>query len=206
MPFDPSPWPHVASYLAQLPEGFDSYPDCLVHIDTFSLVRERYPSLVTLPGLPNSVVQVLTGSYQGDWLPEVHGNVIFLLLRDTQFKDDASFLAWAGDSAAQVFQKPWLRAVMAVMSPTLIILNIGKRWQTLHKGSTLTSVKAEKNGHQMGAAGALDYPPNLFDELLLRRIGKAFESVLAASRAKQPVTILNQFTRTRADYSMTWMD
>jgi hypothetical protein len=204
MDLDPRRFPLAAKYLAGLPEGLASFPGCEIHVDSFSFMRQTHPNLATTELLPEAAREVLLGNQRGDWIPEVLGNVLYLLLRDTAFHSDAEFLDWARQSSAATYSKPWARVIMHVLSPTLIVMGAGKRWSTFHRGSMLTPEKAAREGERISIRGILTYPAGLFDELLLQRYCRAFEAAIIAAKAQHPVADLASIDAGRSIFVMSW--
>jgi hypothetical protein len=204
MQLDVGRFPNVSRYLASLPAGLAAFPECEIQTDSFSYLRRTHPELAKVSGLPAELARVVSGEDRRDWLPEVWGNLLYLALRDTAFTDDAAFLTWARESSAETYNKLWARALMHVISPTLIVMGAAKRWSLFHRGSTLTPEKATPENGRISIRGILSYPTGLYDELLLKRYGKAFEAAVIAAKAKEPGAALESIEPGRAVYRMSW--
>lgn len=201
---DAARFPRAARHLAGLPLGWQSYPDCGAHSDTFDRVRSTHPELGTLAGVPEILRRVVHGEGQGEWVPECVGCGLFLVARDALFQDDEAFLQWCGESARHSFNRPWARVVMLVLSPTLVVMGAAKRWSSFHRGTTLTPEPAVREAGRMVVRADLAFPHSLFDGLTLRRWGTAYEVALSIAKATAPRVTLSDPTPTSARYSVSW--
>ncbi len=183
---DPARLPRAAEYLASLPQGLRSFPGCRVRDITVEPYARAFGHLAGEPGLPPPVADLLSGIGGGPWFPEVVFQVAHLVVRDRVFDDDASYFEWIFNANALIFDKPILRNLMRLVSPTLIVLGSAKRWAAFHDGSELTAERVVSLGDRGQTLAHLRHPTGLFPGVFLHGLEHVFMAALLASRAQQP--------------------
>jgi hypothetical protein len=204
MTLDQHAFPRATEYLQALPQGIDSYPDCQVRSDAFEQLRIGYPDLAKAPGLPGVVAHFLSGGYSSDWLPEVAGNTLLLMLRDSQLQSDEQFRIWACDDSFKIFRRPLYKALMFILSPALVVMGAAKRWGAFHKGSELYAPPIRQADGVSTVIADLSYPSNLFYGLSIDRQGQAFVAALRAASAKDPVVQCERLSDTQSRFVSQW--
>lgn len=186
MTLDPERMPRAAAYLAALPHGLQSFPGCRVREITVEPYARAFGALAEEPGLPAPVVDLFAGISSGPSYPEVVFQVAHLVVRDRVFADDASFHEWIFNANALLFDKPILRNLMRLVSPTLVVLGAAKRWAAFHDGSELFADRVVTGDERAETLSHLKYPKGLFPDVFLRGLEHAFMAALLASRARDP--------------------
>jgi hypothetical protein len=197
---DRNAFPRTAAYVAALPNGLDSYPQCRARTDVNRVVLERFPKLLEHGGVDPSLVQRLVRATRaGDWMTEVEAVTTRLMVRDTALVTDTAYRQWNHAVAAEVFSRPMYRVLMYVMSPTLVLMGASKRWAAFREGTTLVS-RADKSKREL----ELSYPPKLYTEIVLHGIGEAFRAALVAAGAKEPLLDLDEAGAEKARWRVSW--
>ena len=191
-------------YLASLPRGLSSHPDAVMKGDIFDYMRTSFPGMLDGIEVPAPVARLFADQIDGPWVPEVVGNALYLVCREVKFRDDASFLAWSFDAAADLFKTPLYRVLMMVLSPTLVVMGAAKRWSAFHQGSTLTATPAQKADDRLVVHGSLKYPAGLFDPLILELLGKGFEAAVSGAGGKDAKSITRPLSEGETQYELTW--
>lgn len=204
MSLDPSKFPRASRYLEVLPAGLDSYPECQMQASIQDDLRQQFPAIARAAGLPAPLLDALNGRHQDGWYPEVVGNALFLLVRDLAVDDDGQFLAWHHGAMARLFEKPLFRALMLVLSPTLVIMGAANRWHHFHRGTDLGVAPVTRVSNQFSTVATLTNPPEIFTELILRMHCLTFQAALEASRAKEPAVTLREATAAGAQFEARW--
>ncbi len=192
-------YPRVGAYLAALPAGLDSYPECRARSSVAeSLVKARPPGAPGAPRPPS--VTALFGPCLRSWMPEVRLQATALAIADDARMSDAQFLAWTYDANAAMYRSAAYRAIMTLVSPQLLLQCGAARWNIFHGGTRLT---CESEGSGRGVA-LLTFPPRLFTVLLLRQFAQAFRAALAHSRARESTVDLEDVGETSARFVARW--
>jgi hypothetical protein len=201
---DTSRLPELRSYLASLPRGLDSFPQCTVRDFAVEAYAREFARFGTEAGLPEPVANVFLGRFGASWLPEVHFQAAHAAVRDLAFADDVSFYQWLYRANAELFDRPILRSLMRLLSPTLVVIGATRRWATFHLGSELTTGKLARQGNRETTLASLRFPSGLFARCFLVGLEQAFLAALAASRAKEPAVKLEDVGAERAEYLVSW--
>jgi hypothetical protein len=163
-------------------------------------VAERFPDVLKHTGMDPSVSKrLLEATHGGEWMSDVEGVAVRLLVRDVVFQTDTEYDRWNYEIAGELFAKPFYRVLMYVVSPTLVMLGATKRWAAFREGSVLTS-KVDRDG----GTAELRFPPNLYPDLVLRGFGEAFRASLSAARARNPKVVLDDTSAEHARWLINW--
>jgi hypothetical protein len=198
--FDPDSLPLSEAYIAGLPEGLDSYPRCRVRTAVTRLITERFPKLLEHPGIdPAFSVRLRAALDQGEWMPEAIGTVTRILMRDVIFESDGQYNEWTFEISKELFARPFYRALMYVVSPSLVMLGASRRWNAFREGTTLVAKVQGKGGDI-----ALSFPAGLYTPLVLDGFGHAFRASLVAARARNIRLELVDVQPQSARWSVDW--
>ena len=197
-------FPATTEYVRSLSNGLDSFPRCRVRVVVFESLAKDFPVLGR-SAPPGPLAALLRGELVSSaWIPEVVGQAANLMLRDACLKSDADYLNWAHRTNAKTFEKPLLKGLMRLVSPTLIVIGAARRWSMLHEGSELSVSTPRTVGGRVHAVGQLRYPEGLLSRLFLEGLTPAFSVALELARGRQVEVALTQCTAGRAEYAVSW--
>ena len=197
---DPKLLPLAAAYLAALPEGLDSYPDCRIRTEVTQLVLDRFPRILEHPGVASGFAERVRSSLEeGEWMSEALGVAVRMMTRDSMFASDAEYDDWTFELSMKLYERRVYRVLMYVISPSLVMMGATRRWNAFRQGTTLV---AKSNGR--GGDIDLAFPPRLYTRLVLGGLGQAFRAALVAARARGVRVELDEVERDRAHWSVTW--
>ena len=197
---DPNSLPLSAAYVAALPRGLDSYPQCRVRTAVSRLTLERFPKLLAHPGIADEYKQRLRGALaDGEWMPETVGTTLRILTREIVFESDADYKAWTFEISSEVFRRPAYRVLMYVMSPALVMLGATRRWNAFREGTKLVANVSGNVGDIR-----LTFPAQLYPLLVLEGFGEAFRASLVAARARNVQLALDDAQPEGARWSVSW--
>jgi hypothetical protein len=197
--------PATSKYLASLPRGLESFPSCAIRDVTIDTYVRDFGPLAEEPGLPEPVAELLRGRLRDVWLPETTFQAANLVVRDLAFADDQTFFEWVFKANAELFEKPLLRSLMRVLSPTLIVIGATKRWGTFHRGSELVAGRVSRTAGRDETVALLRYPSGVFSPTFLTSLEQIFLAALAASRAKDPRVKVGAVGAAEAEYKVSWL-
>jgi len=188
-------------YLAGLPAGLDSYPECLAKGSVLRSTLLQQPIAEILPRLPDPLRALVTDPpVDSEWLSEARFVAIYLAVADVRGLSEGEVLAWARDRNRALFRNPAYRILMAVSSPATLLRGATMRWSNWHRGSTL-----EVEGvTDVGVRALLRFPPGLFDDLMLKVFGEAYSAGLELARAKSPASSVELLEPGLARYTVSW--
>jgi hypothetical protein len=205
MTLDPQRFPRAAAYLAQLPHGIGSYPECQVLVDGRLGLAKDFSELAAATGIPLPVREFLKGRVTEDWMPEVISVASLSMARDTKLATDDELRAWCFQDAMNVFDSPLNKMLMKVMSPTLVVMGAAKRWNNWRLGSTLTAKPVKKKGDRLETETDLTYPEHLYDDVSLMQLGQVFLASVIASNGKEPRVTHELVSSTAVRFVVSWL-
>jgi hypothetical protein len=149
--------PRLVDYLADLPAGILSYPECQAHAGLLGAVLAAMPRHEVEPR-PDPFVAALLQPSRSTWIPEVRFHAALLAIADGESMSDAGFLTWVRAGNAAAYRGLVYRALMAMISPAQLLERAASRWDAFHRGSRLsvTSLGAGEVRVQ------LSFPPRSF--------------------------------------------
>jgi hypothetical protein len=119
---------------------------------------------------------------------------------------DFGFTSAAEAAAANVrtnlrlFELPMYRALMIVMTPSLLLRAASVRWSAFQRGSTLTV----RDRTMQSALAVLEFPPHLFIPENPMGIGGSLEASLIAAGRKNVSVVVHDATPTSIVYRATF--
>jgi hypothetical protein len=135
--------PRTTAWLAGLPRGLDSYPECLVK---GSLLRRLVKSQSLQPHLPLLPPELL-GWFESPplvsaWVPEVHLFAMLHALRDLVYEEHALH-TFVSAGIERMISSPLYKIMFLVVTPKRLLQGIGRRWDQFHRGTTMTATDRE---------------------------------------------------------------
>lgn len=191
--------PAIERYLADLPDGLASYPECQVK---GSALR----SMLDLIGASEAVALPFVHDYldagvlPNVWYPEVHLSVLALAGRGLVFPSDATFLDRVFDANLEMFRSKLYYRLMALLSPAGLLKRGSMSWAQFHRGSRFVV-------HGIGersADASIEFPSRLFGALHARVFAKAFEAALHFNGATAGKLEVESLGATEIRYRATW--
>lgn len=200
---DPHRFPRTDQYLRQLPDGLDSYPEAARKGEFLHVLLGELATVVEPTDLPAPL-----GDYMTDppkvFIPEVHSNTLYTIARDVFYDSDEALLATQFKVSSAVFRNPLYRAIMLVMSPSLLCMGATRRWGTFRRGTKLTVYSLREEKDRIVAEGRLEYPPRLFDHMLALTALTSLRAALHAARTRDLETGLLEVGENEARSRFSW--
>ena len=194
----PSRFAALDAYVAQLPHGWDSYPECTARAAIYRHLLDTSPlppeAVSQLP--PPLAAYVTDPRPVSDWIPEVFSQGILLAILDWHAMDSATSFKWLYRMNKDMLGGRLYQILMSVASPELLMKGTSYRWGALRRGSTFAT--SPGSGHTY--LGKLTFPPHLFAELGVLAFLPAFQAVLDLSHAKDAKVSLATHSATEADF------
>jgi hypothetical protein len=194
-------YPSVAAYLDGLPAGLDSHPECVAH-EAHEGARQHLLERIGGARLGEPFNSLFGAQWNETWMPDVHGLVAQMMLVDEL--GEPAYLQWIYADAHRVYDRPFLRHLMRLLSPSLIALGGASRWRAVHRGSTLTATGMHKGPHRMRGGVVLDYPQGLFPAAFCRALGETFRAAFDLAHAAGATVDLVEHGSERASFEIGW--
>lgn len=202
---DAERFPRVARYLAAVPGGLDGHPGCAVSRQVFEPYRRDHGALASASGLPRRVRALYAaGAALPELLPEVEFQAAFLAARDAYAGTDEAFCRWVGAISTEMFDRPVLRTLMRLVSPSLVVLGAARRWTAFHRGSELSTEPQEPIGDRSRSLATLRYPEALFPEFFAQALAASFEAAVRSSRGTHVLVRLVAYSGTQSRFDVSY--
>ena len=196
------PSPLAESYRNSLPDGWASYPEVRAKGAIFAHMLGHLPRPLELDDPPPEIALYLRGqSLPSSWYPEVHQNVLFILIRDHIFAGgDRRYLDWAREMVLAIFETRFYYRLMNFLSPEALLRRGPSTWSQFHRG--IDFGVGDFGDRQ--ASAALHYPAGLLTPMLAKTYVMTFEAALRYSGAAAARGDLVDHRPTEAHFRAHW--
>ncbi len=197
---DETRFPHLVEYLAKLPAGLDSYPECLTKgaLLRSSLDGVRFhPSWASLPPRLRSALEVRP--LPTEWISTVLTDSVSLVIVDTYFPTTDAMTKWNYDRTLQTANLPIYRMLTRVAGLPSFLRGAVKMHGFFQRGTDIRIKLAEGQ-----ADLRLEHPPHLHGRLNHMSNEAVFRALLDAAGAREASVLLLESTPTFARYRARW--
>jgi hypothetical protein len=192
-------WVETEKYIRSLPQGIHSFPDCVTRAEITLAMLEEFPALLSASEAPPDLMASLRCLKDPQqYLPEALFMSARHMLMDSM-KNEADFIEWHHQVAKRVFLRPLYRALMFVMSPSLVLTNATKRWTAFRRGTHLESKVSKHEAHL-----TLHFPPGLYTPLIQRALGQSFRAAVEVAGGRDASSTVSGEEPGRAYYVVRW--
>jgi hypothetical protein len=175
--------PRVGAYLAALPGGLESHPECVAKGSLVRNLLEGQPAVELARRVPKALRSLAAEPPMGvEWVPETHLTALYLGLADVRGMRDEDFLLFARERNRALFRSPAYRFLMEVVSPAMLVKFASQRWGNFHRGITLEVGGVSDEGVRF----LLRFPEALLPPLMIRVYAQAFVAALELAKARFP--------------------
>lgn len=189
------------AYLAGLPAGLDSYPECRIKGSAFLPLVNTPPPGLDPKALPGPLRAVLEAPPPvTTWTPEVWFASILHHLRDAVFETEDAYRAWSLEGMRNTLGGPLYRMRFAFLSPQRMAKMAPRSWSSLRQGTHRTLLEE----HTDYNIGNLTYPENFVDELYMQFHAQSIEFIYGLSRARSPGFELLEWTPTKSTFRIDY--
>lgn len=195
-------FPATAAYIARLPHGLDSHPDCRVKASLYRSALEGRPipraAIDALP--PRLQSLVLSPAPVTAWIPEVQSLALLTVHLDACCSSDEDFERSCYLRQRRLFDGPLYRAVVKLATPNLLLRTAALRWGALHRGTTLVVEKNERGIAHL----SMEHPPHLWDEPTRLALTAGFRALLELCGARNGVVEVAEASATHMRLVGRW--
>ena len=193
--------PRVRAYLAALPQGLASHPECRQKGSVLRVFTEGLPLERHVEALPEAIRSyVLAPPPVSAWLPEVHVHALYLATADLLFADDEAFAQQAYDRNLKLLSSPLYRVLFRLVGAQRLLGSVSGRWSHMHEGSSL---EWKADGARTGLC-TLRYPQAHVSPLLARCYVSAFSAAIVISGEKGVQASVASQTSTTLEARLSW--
>jgi hypothetical protein len=119
-----------------------------------------------------------------EWVSEALLNAVSLAVIDAGYPSDESWVHDVHRRQLEAYRTPLYRALLLLLSPTLLTMGASDRWRAYRRGSTLVVDKWQRTKEGRAATATLRYPSGLHTEVLLLGLGQALLAAVDACGAR----------------------
>lgn len=172
----------VEAYLAPLPEGLDSYPECGMKGATVRAYLGGLPAFTLSPDLPEPIAALFHRPPKSSaWVPEVVCHALITYVAFDVLGGEQAYLEHVHRTNYALFTSLAYRVLFKVLSPKQIVTQASARWDVFHTGTTLEPVgKIGRKGGKLAMRG----PPHHWSPLLSRGYASSFRAAAEAGGAR----------------------
>ncbi|MBL4688653.1 MAG: hypothetical protein JKY37_28960 [Nannocystaceae bacterium] len=173
-------FPTTAAYIAALPDGLESHPDCRAKASLYRTVVDGSAlSTADAAELPQVLrTLVVEPALVSSWISEVHSHALMLAVYDRQFGDIEAFAQHAYLRQRELFAGPLYAVAFKLVSPALLIKTAALRWRLFHRGG-MSFRSQDITADQ--ARVRLEYPEGVYEPVLRRALCEALRAALDLS-------------------------
>jgi len=193
--------PQLARYLARLPQGLDSYPQCTVRAATMIAALDLL-DLEGTRGLPEPVRALVEAPpHRSRHIPEAHNLAFFSWLRDERFEGEEGYLTFTDAVFHRFYAMPLYRVAFMMGRPDQVASASSRIWSWVRHGTRL----------EVTARGAqhvwlrVTTPPHLFDALHARVLCRGLAVAYRLTHGQQHLAVSShEQTSTELRMKVTW--
>jgi hypothetical protein len=194
------PAPRLERYLAGLPDGLASYPQCQVKGSVFRSLFDGV-DLDPAPLAPPLRQLLEDPPIASEWIPEVHLWALLFAAADQRRMDAEAIRSWIYQRRRQLFEGAVYRFLMALVPPATLVRTSAMRWGAFHRGTVLEAGGVADDGARLHLA----FPSGLFDSQALDALTAVVRAALDASRARGAEVEVEEATATTARFRASWL-
>lgn len=154
---DADVYPSLARYLASLPDGLASYPECKTRGTVISSAAHGHAADSFPDGLPACVRTMLeTPPLPGAWLSAVHSDALFFAVVDRNYPSADAMLEWTKERTLRTAQSKMYRALTRIVGPSMLLRMVGHTHQMFQRGTEMHAT-----GIPGGMKLVMSHPPFL---------------------------------------------
>jgi uncharacterized protein (TIGR02265 family) len=196
---DAARFPIASQYLASLPAGEASYPQCVVKGSVLRAIVDSSPIPFPSDELPATLAELVqTPPLPNQWVSEVKFNALMLAHED--LIPSAMFREWVYSRNRKLFSSSLYRILFLVVSPERLLSQMTSRWAAFRRGTELAIVSSASKHFVVD----LRYPPFLYDKHVLANVTVAVTAALDAAGGHDPRVRLAEIGETSARFDIRW--
>lgn len=198
---DPGRFPRLAEYIARLPEGLDSYPECRAKGTLVVTALEGHDLERIGDDLPPQVLEMLRDPpATGIWVPGTMSDAVFYAIVDAFYPTEEEVFEWTRERTRRTSESRLYRALARVASPKTLLRMASAAHGLFQRGTELDATY----GHNE-ATIRLTHPPHLHGGLNHRVNCPMFEEVLLGAGATQARVEMVESDPELAVYEAKWI-
>jgi hypothetical protein len=190
-------FPTLNAYVAQLPQGLNSYPEARSKGSLLRSSLEGHDVGRLIDDVLRAVIE--SPPPAGVWVPAVHSDAVFHAVVDRFHPTDERVIAWCEGRTLSMAKSPMYGALFRVSGPAILIRGTARFHGLAQRGTEMSAILDDHR-----ARLHMSFPPHLHSRLnLLSNVGM-FRGLIRITGGQTPQAKMTRFSATDADYECTW--
>ncbi len=200
MSVDPASFPTLATYLVSLPNGIDSYPQCLAKASLLRAVVDELGGPRKLDGIPPPLARELAKpSPPNAWIREVTYVAAHFALLDALGLSEPEMLEATYRANRKLTESRMYRALAQLASPNLLLRGAEISWRLIHRG---VSLRMHPGSQKMEIF--VRHPSGLWTAVAHQSAALGFRAVVEASNGDNADAQVVESRLDGARFEVTW--
>ena len=194
-------FPKLSGYLASLPQGLDSYPECTTKASLALSAFEKHDVEQLAEGLPRELAELVFSPPSGGmWIPAVWSDSIFHAMCDVFYPTEAAMRTWTRERTERLAANRLYRALLKRAGPGRFF-RMSQRTHRLFQRGTEVETEA-KDGHMITR---MQFPPGLHNRLNLVSNEPALHTIVELTGGKSVRARMTEWSDVSATYECSWI-
>lgn len=193
-------FPTLAAYLAQLPRGLESHPQCQAKGSQIRSALEGHDLGEDAAGLPDPIRELFDVLPPATaWVPMVYSDAVFHAVCDRFYPTEEEMLAWCHRRTMDMVRSPMYRRLVAVAGPKVFFRIADRVFFLFERGSELSIELGERE-----ARIQVEHPANLHSRLNHLGNVAVTEAIVEITGGREPRCELVDSRSTRLVLECRW--
>ncbi|MFO0560693.1 MAG: hypothetical protein U0269_21940 [Polyangiales bacterium] len=190
-------------YLAALPNGLDSYPQCAMKGSVVRFLIAKLPEKHLLEELPEPLRELATfPPLPTAWVREVHASALTVYLTWAVFGSEDALVTQAYKDNLSLLDSVAYRILFRFVGAHRLLPQVASRWSLFHQGTELTVV--EKARPHEGGVVRLKTPPHHVPSVLAKAYSTAFRAAVEIAGGRNATMETRVVDATTIEYRGRW--
>lgn len=198
--FDHERYPKLTEYLASLPDGLASYPECKAKGTLIKSIIEGQLADDLTDGAPVELANVIRNPPTfNQWVPATWSDALFYLVVDRKYPTEEAMIDWCYKRTLKMGQSAMYRALVRAAGPKALLKMGAKVHDMFQRGTTLRVELGAKEAELF-----LEHPPYLHGGWNhLSNVG-LFRALLRMTGVHHPQADMVESAPKLARYVLAW--
>lgn len=192
----------MEQYIAALPKGLDSYPECQQKGSIFRSVFAGFDTRPLADALPPALAQLFRSPPQAsEWVHEGRATAVYLAAADVLWGDEL-FVTHAYKNNYALLDSTMYRILFRLVGSRRLLTKASSNWALFHKGTSLSL--REFDERELRAIVELEAPANHVPALLADGYGTALRAATEIAGHSQVECVCESYSDALIRFRVRW--
>ncbi|MBL8684574.1 MAG: hypothetical protein JNK05_35695 [Myxococcales bacterium] len=192
----------MEQYIAALPKGLDSYPECQQKGSIFRSVFAGFDTSTLADALPPELARLVRSPPQAsEWVHEGNATAIYLAAADVLWGDEL-FVTHAYKNNYALLDSTMYRILFRLVGARRLLTKAASSWALFHKGTSMSLREFDERAPS--AVLELDAPVNHVPRLLVDGYGTALRAATEIAGHSQVDCVCESYSDTVIRFRVRW--